>query len=151
MSFRNMGWRSALRIVVHGQRDLVRSWLHLSPHRIPIVGRLGTTALMASEAAWSAMNELAPASYVNEACARIAIRADKYRPVKKAQNVRCPALLQICEQDEFTPFSVAEEAARRMGALAHLKRYPIGHFDIYFGERFEEAVTDQLAFFSENL
>jgi dienelactone hydrolase len=151
LGFRKMGWRSGVRMVIHAQRDLARSWLHQSPHKIPIVGKSGTTALMASEEAWNAMRALAPENYVNEACARIAIRGDKYRPVKKALHVRCPALLQICEYDEFTPVSVSEEAARSMGDLAQVKRYPINHFDIYFGEYFDAAVGDQLAFFSTYL
>ncbi|MFN2201234.1 MAG: alpha/beta hydrolase, partial [Caldilineaceae bacterium] len=151
LGFRNVGWRGAVRLVIHGQRDLVRSWLHLSPHKIPIVGKSGTTALMASDEAWNAMCELAPANYVNEACARIVVRGDKYRPVKKAQHVRCPALLQICDHDEFTPVGASEQAARSMGNLANVKRYPIGHFEIYFGDHFDMAVRDQLAFFSRYL
>ena len=34
------------RMIMHGQRDLVRSWLGLSPHKIPIVGKPGSIALM---------------------------------------------------------------------------------------------------------
>lgn len=151
IGFRRIGLRAGARLVVHAQRDLVRSWLRLSEHKIPIVGRSGTTALMASDAAWDAMSAMAPPDYVNEACARIAIRGDKYRPVTKAQHVRCPALVQICEQDEFTPVSAAKEAAQRMGDRAELVRYPIGHFDIYFGEHFEAAVGEQIAFLNRNL
>jgi len=32
-----------------------------------------------------------------------------------------------------------------------LKRYPIGHFDIYTGDGFEQAVSDQPAFLEANL
>ena len=106
---------------------------------------------MASDEAWEALSDLAPTGYVNEACARITIRGDKYRPVKQAQQVRCPTLLQICEQDELTPVSAAEETARRMGELADVKRYNIGHFDIYFGDHFEQAVSDQREFYDKHL
>ena len=40
------------------------------------------------------------------------IRGDKYRPVKKAHDVRCPVLLQICANDDFTPMSAALEAEK---------------------------------------
>lgn len=151
MAFKRIGVRGSAKMIVHGQRDLVRSWLGLSAHKIPIVGRPGTVALMASDEAWDAFAQLAPAGFINEACARITIRGDKYRPVKKAQHVRCPALLQICEEDTLTPVGAAEETARQLGALAEAKRYPIGHFDIYFGDQFERAVNDQLAFFRKHM
>jgi fermentation-respiration switch protein FrsA (DUF1100 family) len=151
MAFHRTGPLHGMKLIVHAQRDLVRSWFRLSEHKVPIVGRTGTTALMASDAAWDAFCRLAPPDYVNEACARIAIRGDKYRPVTQARHVRCPALLQVCGQDEFTPIRAAEETARRMGDRAEVVRYPIGHFDIYFGEHFETAVRDQLDFLRRRL
>ncbi len=95
--------------------------------------------------------ELHRKSFVNEVCARIIIRGDKYRPVTKAKKVRCPVLLQICENDELAPIGAAEETARRLGGLAEVKRYPIGHFDIYVGDNFERSVSDQLEFFRRHL
>jgi hypothetical protein len=135
------------RLLVHAQRDLIRSWLGLSAHKVPIVGPVGSVALMATEEAMDTFAALAPPDYSNEACARIAIRADKYRPVKQAQKVLCPVLLQICEDDDATPPAVVAEAARRLGDRAQVVHYPIGHFDIYSGEHFERAVDDQLRFF----
>ena len=35
--------------------------------------------------------------------------------------------------------------------LAEVKRYPIGHFDIYLGEWHERAVADQVAFLTRHL
>lgn len=140
-----------LRLIVHAQRDLVRSWLGLPAHKIPIVGPPGSIALMATSEAMATFAEFAPADYINEACARIAIRADKYRPVKQAHRIRCPVLLQICDQDDLAPASVVEEAARRLGHWAEVVHYPIDHFDIYSGEHYEQAVTDQLNFFEKHL
>ena len=34
---------------------------------------------------------------------------------------------------------------------AEVKRYPIGHFDIYVGEAFERAVADQADFLQRHL
>ncbi len=149
MTFRRSGLD--LRLIPHAQRDLVRSWLRLSAHKVPVVGRPGTVALMTTPDALDAFEQFAPAGYVNEACARIAIRGDKYRPVKHAAAVGCPALLQICEQDQLVPIASIEETAKILGTLAEVKRYPIGHFDIYFGEQFETSVADQIAFLSRHL
>lgn len=143
-------WQS-LRIVGHAQRDLVRSWLGLSPHRIPIFGKPGTVALMADEGAWEAFNKLAPDDFVNEACARVGIRMDKYRPITVIDNVRCPVLIQVCDNDTTVPEAVLDEAVKRLGALAEVIHYPGGHFDIYMSNTFEKAVNNQLTFFRRHL
>ena len=51
----------------------------------------------------------------------------------------------------MTPASDAIKMAERIGALAELKQYDIGHFDIYVGAGFERAVADHVVFFSRVL
>ena len=140
-----------LRMIIHGQRDLVRSWFGLTPHKIPIVGKSGSIAMLTTPDAYDGYGKLVPENFINEACARIMIRADKYRPVKHARNVRCPVLLQICDNDSITPISAAEETGKNLGKYAEVKHYPIGHFDIYIGDNFEKAVSDQLDFLKKHL
>jgi pimeloyl-ACP methyl ester carboxylesterase len=139
------------RLVPHAQRDLVRSFLGLSPHVIPLVGRPGTVAVMPMAEAWDALEELAPRDFVNQACARILIRMDKYRPVTQAGKVRCPVLLQMCDNDVRDPEHFVAETEKRLGALAEVIHYPIAHFDIYSDDGFEQGVRDQLAFFRKHL
>ena len=151
MLFKREGLGYGLRMIMHGQRDLVRSWLRLSPHRIPIVGKPGSMACLTTPDAYDTFERLAPDNFINEVCARISIRGDKYRPVKHAQKVRCPVLLQICDNDTLTPISAAQETENRLGKYADVKHYPIGHFDIYNGSNLEKSVSDQLDFFWEHL
>jgi len=151
LAFKRQPIGYTLRMMMHGQRDLVRSWLGLSPHKIPILGKPGTIALMTSPDAYDTFSKLVPEGFINEACARITIRGDKYRPVKYARNVRCPVLLQICDLDTITPISAAEETEARLGNYAEVNHYPIGHFDIYFSDNFEKSVSDQLEFFRKHL
>jgi len=151
MLFERVGIGYLLRMMMHGQRDMVRSWLGLSPHKIPIAGKPGSIAFLTTPDAYASFKELVPDNFRNEACARILLRADKYRPVKQAKDVRCPVLLQVCEHDAFTPISAAEETERQLGRYAEAIYYPIGHFDIYTGDNFEKAVSDQLAFFTRHL
>lgn len=147
----SMGIKYIFRMAGHGQRDLVRSWLGLSPHKIPLVGKPGTVALMADMEAWNTFEELAPDDFVNEACARIGIRMDKYRPVNYLNKIRCPVLIQAVDHDIAAPPSVLKKTADRLGELAEIKHYHIGHFDIYRGDNFERAVNDQVAFFKKHL
>jgi dienelactone hydrolase len=135
-----------IRPVLHAQRDFVRSWFGLSAHRIPLLGVPGSIAMMTDPDVVAGFARLASADFVNEICARIGIRGDKYRPVTEARKVRCPVLLQICEHDTLTSNAATEKTARILAALAEVRRYPIGHFDIYFGEHFEQSIEDQLAF-----
>ena len=141
----------SFRMIMHGQRDFVRSWFRLSPHKVPIVGKPGSIAIMAFLEAYETFEKLAPDNFINEACARIFIRFDKYRPIKHARKVRCPVLLQVCEKDIGTPMGLVEKAKKRMGKLAESVHYPIDHFDIYTGDNFEKAVSDQLKFFKKHL
>ena len=150
-SFKRMGFSTSLRMIMHGQRDLVRSWLGLSPHKIPIVGKQGTIALMNTPDAYDSFLTLITDTYVNEACARIIIRGDKYRPITYAHNVRCPVLLQICDYDTLIPISAIEETAHILGDFAEVKHYLLNHFDIYTGNGFEQSVRDQIAFFQKHL
>jgi pimeloyl-ACP methyl ester carboxylesterase len=151
MFFDRVGIGYLLRMAMHGQRDYLRSWFGLSPHKIPIVGKPGSIAFLTTPDAYDHFGKFAPANYINEVCARIFIRGDKYRPVKQAQNVRCPVLLQICENDSIIPKSAAEETERQLGKYAEVIYYPIGHFDIYIGANFKKAVNDQLLFFKKHL
>jgi fermentation-respiration switch protein FrsA (DUF1100 family) len=136
---------------VHGLRDLVRSWLGLSPHRVPLVGRPGTVAVMADAGGWNVFEQLAPDDFVNEVCARIILRTDKYHPIHRAGEVVCPVLLQICDKDILTPMSLVAKAEEQLGDLAEVIHNPIDHFDIYLGKNFEKSVGEQIDFFRRHL
>ena len=150
-AFKRMGLKQMLRLVVHGQRDLVRSWLGLSPHKIPLIGEPGTVACINAQDAHDKFGLIAPPGFINEACARIAIRGDKYSPVKYAAKVGCPALLQICDRDELVPRQAVEKTADKLAGPVTVRHYDIGHFDIYLGVNFDKAVADQIEFFKEVL
>jgi hypothetical protein len=63
--------------------------------------------------------------------------------------VSCPVLIQISENDSLAP--IRSETEEELRKYAEVKQYPIGHFDIYFGENFERAVSEQLEFFKRHL
>lgn len=146
-----IGLRHLLKVVAHGQRDMVRSWFGLSPHKIPIVGKPKSIAVLAFTEAYEALEELAPENFINEVCARIAIRMDKYRPIKHISKIQCPVLLLVCDKDIGIPQSLVAEAEKRLGNLAEVIHYPIDHFDIYLGDNFRRSVNDQVAFFKKHL
>ncbi|MBW2180159.1 MAG: alpha/beta hydrolase [Deltaproteobacteria bacterium] len=151
MILEKIGFGFALKMMVHGQRDLVRSWFGLSPHKIPIVGKPGSIACLTTPGAFNGYSKLTPSSFINEVCARIIIRGDKYRPVTYAKDITCPVLLLVCEKDNIAPASAARETEKLLGKYAEAIYYPIGHFDIYTGEYLEKSLNAQLAFFKKYL
>ncbi|MDO9451647.1 MAG: hypothetical protein Q7J29_02185 [Stagnimonas sp.] len=60
-------------------------------------------------------------------------------------------LAKVSALATLVPPAAIEDAARRAGDKAELRRYPRGHFDIYVGEGFEDSVRDQSAFFLKHL
>jgi len=59
--------------------------------------------------------------------------------------------VQVCERDSVAPAEAAERVIAKLGPLAEAQRYPIGHFEPYFGAPFERSVSDQLAFLRRHL
>ena len=100
VAFHQFGLKYMLRMVMNGQRDYFRGLLGLSPHKIPLVAEPGRIGLMTTPDAVAFFRKLASENFVNETCARIILRADKYRPIKYACHVRCPVLLQIYRENQ---------------------------------------------------
>ena len=59
--------------------------------------------------------------------------------------------MQIADRDSVAPAKAAQDAAWRATGRAEVRTYPIGHFDIYTGAPFEQAVADQLHFLRRHL
>jgi pimeloyl-ACP methyl ester carboxylesterase len=144
------GLRQLLRLTGHGLRDAA-----LAPfgraHYIPTVGRPGELAVMSSEDSDVGYRALAPEGFRFEVAARVALTVGLYRPVSHAARVRCPVLVQVCEHDSVAPAEAAERVIAKLGPFAEARRYPIGHFEPYFGAPFERSVFDQLAFLQRHL
>jgi uncharacterized protein len=106
---------------------------------------------MSTPDAMPGVRAIAPPDFLNEVCARIGLTLGSYRPYLKANRMACPILILICEKDSVAPSEGAEKAGRRAGDRASIQRYPIGHFDIYVGKDFQQAVADQVGFLTKHL
>lgn len=76
----------------------------------------------------------------------MALTTASYRP--NQVHLHCPLLLQICQHDTVAPVFPALALGRRLHA--QVETYPIGHFDIYFGDYFERCVRSQIDFLWEH-
>jgi len=144
-----LGWM--LRLIVHAQRDKGRSRFGLPPHHLSIVGPPGSTALLTAPGALEGYARLAGPGFANKVCGRVMLTPHGVTPDQVIERVRCPVLFQFCDQDSLVCTDAAVAQAQRMGSLATIERYPIGHFAIYEGEHFERAVAGQVDFLLRHL
>jgi uncharacterized protein len=134
------------RCVFAGVRDVAASLRGRPPVMVPLVGPPGTIGAMTSPDAEPGYRAIAGPSWRNEMAARIFLWAGSYRPGLQADRLPCPILVQIADHDAVAPVKAAQDAAWRATGRAEVHTYPIGHFDIYVGEPFEQAIADQLHF-----
>src|SRR3954453_10737018 len=144
--------RSLARAVGPALRDELARVRRKPPVLISLVGPPGSPALMASPDSEPGYRALIPpgVTFENGVSARFINHVGLYRPGRSARKVDAPILFCICDTDAVAP----AETALRYAATARrgeVKRYPVGHFDIYLGEPFEHAVADQTAFLVREL
>lgn len=130
-----------------GVIDLVGSWLGRKPVMIALAGAHGDAALMTAPDAVSGYGRLARESVLHEpsVAARFALHVPFDAPRRRTASLKMPVFYAICEKDKVTPAAQTTRAAQRT-PHAVVKRYPVGHFDIYYDEPFEQTVQDQTKF-----
>ena len=145
-------FRHSVRLLWAGVRDGIRGLLRLPPLMITSAGRPGTPAVVTSPDALSGLARITPAetTWRNEVAARFALSTPLYRPITSAGRVRCPLLVCIADGDRVVPSEPALKAVRA-APRGELRRYPAGHFGMYFGDGFERAVAHQATFLRRSL
>jgi len=139
------------KLTAAGLRDAAAAVRGRPPVTVPVVAPPGSVGAMTTPDAEPGMIAIAGQSWRNEVAARIMLVAAGYRPGRQADRLPCPMLVQIADRDAVAPVKAAQDAVWRATGRAEMRTYPIGHFDIYVGEPFEHAVSDQLLFLSRHL
>lgn len=148
---RGSGVGHAARLIPAALEDTWRALLHRAPRYLNSIGAPGTRAIMATPDAWAGLERMAAADGVRltdfpiTVAARIVLTIGLYSPIRHVAAVRCPALIQIVDDDALTPSGPAQKAARLI-ARATLKTYPGRHFDVYVEPLFTTVIADQLEF-----
>lgn len=127
--------------------DLLAKARRRDPVMIATSADPGTPALMNAPGAKDGYLRLLPpdAPFRNEVAARVGMAIPLSFPGRAARKVAAPLLLCVCLDDEVAPPGPTLRYAAK-APRAEVKTYPFGHFDIYVGDEFERAVTDQLEF-----
>ena len=150
-SLRKVGPVHVLKLTAFGLADGARSLLGLGRVRIPVVGLVGENAALTTPDSKPGYLNIAPPDWRNEITCTWALGLATYRPNTMTPRLPCPALFCIATGDVVVPPGAMEDGARRGGDKVEVKRYPIGHFEIYVDEGFENASRDQLEFFTRVL
>ncbi|GGL05990.1 alpha/beta hydrolase [Nocardia jinanensis] len=132
--------------------DLVFGTILRKPVQIRLAGRKRATAMMTGSDVPGGFGRLAEESpsYRPKIAARAALSILFDRPARHVKELKMPVLYVLCDNDSITPVKPALRAA---GKTKHavVKRYPAGHFDLYFDELFEQTVYDQTEFLTSVL
>jgi dienelactone hydrolase len=124
------------------------------PHYVPIVADPDEFGVLNTPDARPGYYSLIPEGRVeefeNECAARILATVASYRPVAAADDVDCPVYVAEATEDKIIPSASVERLVARLGEVEH-DRYPVGHFDPYTGEMFEDIVSAEREFLVEHL
>lgn len=147
-----LGVANIARMTLAGLRDQVGALVGRTPRYIPAVGPPGSFAVMTTPDAEPGITALIPSEtrWENRVAARIALRVASYRPGRAAAKLTCPVLFCLCDNDSLAP---ADTAAKYAAAAprSEVRRYPIGHFEIYVDPTWQDAVAVQSEFLVGNL
>ncbi len=133
--------------------DLLAAFLRREPVRVRVAGAPGEVALMNAPdvlAGYRALQAAAGLEEDVEVPGRVAMRIPLHRPGRRTPEVSCPILFAVCERDSVAPAELTIRHARR-APRGTVRTYAEGHFDIYFGEAFEQVVADEIAFLGEHV
>lgn len=142
---------AVLKVSAHGLLDALKGALGLPRVMLPVVADPGQLAVLTAPDAKPGYLAITPPDWVNAISTSWLLTLPLYRPNVLAARLNCPVLFCVAEHDTAVPPTAVEDAARRAGTWAEVKRYPLGHFEIYIGEGFAQASRDQLEFFSRHL
>lgn len=131
--------------------DNVKSLFGGKPVYIPLVGKPGSVAAMTSPDTLEGYGAITPPGWVNKVTTRHILTLLRYRPINYARKLKCPALVQVCMDDQLAPADAAIKLAEKLKSRAQLESYNCGHFDIYRGRHFDRASAEQLEFFQKHL
>lgn len=147
-----LGPVSTIKVAILAIADTVLSLFGKGPVYAKLGGKRGEAAMMTAPDVVDGYFGLMPEGYVhdNRIAARFGLIVGSQRPGKKLKDVQAPVLVCACEKDTVAPYKATAKYASGLPNVT-LKSYPFGHFDIYVGEPFEQAVGDQTAFLTANL
>lgn len=149
------GWSSSMakgpisltKVATIAVTDVLFGPIRRKPVGIRLAGRKRAAALMSASDVPEGFGRLAEesATYEPKVAARVAFSTLFDAPGRRAKSLKVPVFYAIAEHDSVAPAAPTRKAAERT-KHAVVKQYPVGHFDVYFDDVFEQVVRDQTDF-----
>ncbi|GAB1196528.1 hypothetical protein APSETT444_005800 [Aspergillus pseudonomiae] len=153
------GWQSTLctgiaaapRLVGLGLLDVLFG-SDEKPITVPLIGKPGEAALMNAADVLSTFPKLIPEGhpFQERVPAHLALKISLLRPGSYASKVECPIFFGICGTDSVAPAGTTLAYAKT-APKGVIKWYDMGHFEIYYGQSFEQAMQDYKQFLQDSL
>jgi uncharacterized protein len=148
-------------------RDAIGRRRQRAPLTLPVIGDFQPGAVIQHdvEGFWRALDELEGLEWVeprcvvrhpetgewrNEATALELLDSVRFRPSRRAANVRCPVLVYLSEDDRIVPYAATRKALERI-PHADVRSLRGGHFAPFYGDGFQKTVAAQISFFAQHL
>jgi dienelactone hydrolase len=143
--------RSALKLFGAAWRDALRAVRGRPPYLARVVGRPGEAAVYTDPQVAAVFAELGgeAAGWRNAFAPRFLFGLPRYRP-GMAERLRMPLLVCVADGDLEASAELAVEVAAR-APRGEVRRYPVGHFDVYIEPVRSRVIADQIAFLRAHL
>ncbi|MBO9534172.1 MAG: alpha/beta hydrolase [Solirubrobacteraceae bacterium] len=149
-----LGPKSTVKVTSAAIADQLGALLGRPPRTVALAGPAGSAALMTAPDAlpgYERLNEEG-GDATGEVAARIALTLSLDRPGRGAGRIESPTLAIVCEPDTVAPDrATLRHLQRAANPAIEVRQVPWGHFDIYFGEPFEQLVAEQTHFLQVHL
>jgi len=149
---RHMGLKYLVQASWAGLKDVLQMVTFRGRYKVPVVGGPDVFAVLNTPDSKAGYLALVPqeSKWKNECPAAFLLTCAFYRPTTFAKDVGCPALVVLAEKDSLVSPESVKKAADKM-KNSEVVSLAIGHFDIYFGKHYEEAVRRQVDFLKKHL
>ena len=153
------GLAYGLRMSSAAVEDLARKYTGRDPYYLPIVGDASDGEVVALPPPGSKEGHLAmlPDDWGpeerddwNRCAARVILQTGRYRPIKSAADVDCPAFVVEGAEDQLAPKSAIDATVSKLRDVNWVA-YDTDHFGAFFGDLFEEVVEREGAFLEYHL
>jgi dienelactone hydrolase len=138
--------RSVLKLFAAAGRDVLRAVRGRPPYLARVVGQPGEAAVYTDPQVAAVFAELGgeAAGWRNAFAPRFLFGLPRYQE-GTAEQLRMPLLVCVAEHDlEASPHFAAEVARR--APRGEVRRYPVGHFEVYVEPVRTQVIADQIAF-----
>jgi acetyl esterase/lipase len=143
--------RSVLKLFVAATRDAIHAVRGHPPYLARVVGQPGEAAVYTDPQVAAIFAELGgeAAGWRNAFAPRFLFGLPRYRP-GTVERLQMPLLVCVADHDLEASPDFAVEVAKR-AHRGEVRRYPVGHFDVYVEPLRSRVIADQITFLRTHL